>query len=62
MKRKMMQFMLLTSILIEEFRPIKNEGVQPSSVALCVSMTDYRTFRGDYQKLVDFVHWYNEYS
>ena len=29
---------------------------------LCVSMTDYRTFRGDYQKLVDFVHWYNEYS
>lgn len=26
MKRKMMQFMLLTSILIEEFRPIKNES------------------------------------
>lgn len=28
----------------------------------CVSMTDYRTFRGDYQKLVDFVRWYNEFS
>lgn len=26
MKRKMMQFVLLISILIEEFQPIKNEG------------------------------------
>lgn len=53
--------MLLTSILIEEFRPIKNEGALPSSVALCGWVTDYRTFREDYQKMVDFVNWYNEF-
>lgn len=46
---------------IGEFRPEKNEGVQPSSVALCGCVTDYRTFREDYQKLVDFVNWYNEF-
>lgn len=40
----------------------KDESVQPSSVALCVSMKDYRTFRSDYQKLVDFVRWYEEFK
>lgn len=39
-----------------------DEGVQPSSVALCVSVNDYRTFRDDYQRLVDFIHWYNEFK
>ena len=29
---------------------------------LCRLMTDYRTFREDFQKLVDFVHWYNEFK
>lgn len=31
----MMQFVLLIRILIDEFQPMKNESVLPSSVALC---------------------------
>lgn len=31
----MIQLVLLIKILIDEFQPMKNEGVLPSSVALC---------------------------
>ena len=35
----------------------KTEGGNPSSVNLCGSVADSRTFMEDYQKVVEFCEW-----